>query len=96
MSKGKEKVVEIDDDELDFLPSLLADLAFDLGIPLEPIRSGVGTSARRMSPQITSSSGNSGDKGSSGSEDTLSEDQGDDSGEMSSPGTSGPDKRSTI
>ncbi|XP_015384306.1 uncharacterized protein LOC107176391 [Citrus sinensis] len=50
MSKGKEKVVEIDDDELDFLPSLLADPAFDLGIPLEPIRYSVGTSARRMIP----------------------------------------------
>ena len=50
MSKGKEKIIEVDDDELDFLPSLLADAAFDPGIPLEPIRSSVGTSARRMSP----------------------------------------------
>ena len=50
MSKGKEKVVEIDDDELGFLPSLLADSAFDPGAPLEPTRSSVGTSARRMSP----------------------------------------------
>ena len=96
MSKGKEKVIEVDDDELDFLPSLLADPAFDPGIPLEPIRSSIETSARRMSPQITSSSGNSGDKGSSGSEDTLSEDQGDDSGEMSSPGTSRPDRKSKV
>ena len=59
MSKGKEKVVVVDDDELDFLPSLLTDPAFDPGIPLEPIRSSVGTSARRMSPQATSSSGSS-------------------------------------
>ena len=29
MSKGKEKVIEIDDDELDFLSSLLSDPAFD-------------------------------------------------------------------
>ena len=74
MSKGKEKVIEIDDDELDFLPSLLADSAFDTGIPLEPVRPNVATSARRMSPQVTSSTGNSDDEGSSGSEDTLSED----------------------
>ena len=75
MSKGKEKVVEIDDDELGFLPSLLIDPAFDPGIPLEPIRSSVGTSARRMSPQTTSTSGSSGEEGSSGSENALSEDQ---------------------
>ena len=74
MSKGKEKVIEIDDDELDFLPSLLADPAFDHEIPLKPIRSSVGTSARRMSPQITFSTSNNSDEGSSGSEDTLSED----------------------
>ncbi|KAH9647643.1 protein DMR6-LIKE OXYGENASE 2 [Citrus sinensis] len=96
MSKGKEKVIEIEDDELGFLPSLLAGPAFDPEIPLETIRSSVGTSARRMSPQITSLTGNSDDEGSSGSEDTLSKDQGDDSGEMSSPGTSRPDKRSTL
>ena len=35
MSKGKEKVIEIDDTELDFLPNLLADSAFDPGIPLD-------------------------------------------------------------
>ena len=96
MSKGKDKVFEIEDDELGFLPSLLAGLAFDPEIPLEPIRSSVGTSARRMSPQITSSTGNSDDEGSSGLEDTLSEDQGDDLSEMSSPGTSRPDRRSTV
>ena len=96
MSKGKEKVIEIDDDELDFLPSLLADFVFDPGIPLEPIRSSVGTSAKRMSPQVTSSTSNSGDEGSSGLEATLSEDQGEDSGEMSSPGTSRPDRKSKI
>ncbi|GAY66441.1 hypothetical protein CUMW_248790 [Citrus unshiu] len=96
MSKSKEKVIDIDDKELDFLPSLLADPAFDPGIILKPIRSSVGTSARRMSPQITSSTSISGDEGSSGSEDTLSEDQGEDSGEMSSPGTSRPDKKSKV
>ena len=96
MSKGKEKVIEIDDDELDFLSSLLAGPTFDPVIPLEPIRSSVGTSPRRMSLQITSLTGNSGDKGSSSSEDTLSEDQKDDSSEMSSLGTSRPDKKSTV
>ena len=50
MSKGKEKVVVVDNDDLDFLPSLLTDPAFDPRIPLELIRSSVGTSARRMSP----------------------------------------------
>ena len=74
MSKGKEKVIEIDDDKLNFLPSLLDHPAFDPGVPLEPFRFSVGTSTRKMSPQITSSIGNSGDDGTSGSEDTLSED----------------------
>ncbi|XP_024043107.1 uncharacterized protein LOC112099840 [Citrus clementina] len=96
MSKGNEKVIEIEDDELGFLPSLLAGPAFDPEIPLEPIRSSIGTSARRMSPQITSSTGNSDDEGFSSSEDTLSKDQGDDSSEMSSPGTLRPDRRSTV
>ena len=50
MSKGKEKVIKIGDGELDFLPSLLADPTFDPEVPLEPFRSSVGTSARRMSP----------------------------------------------
>ena len=54
MLKGIENVIEIDDDELDILPSLLTDHTFDLGIPLEPIRSSVGTNARRISLQITS------------------------------------------
>ena len=49
-----------------------------------------------MSPQVTSSTGNSDDKGSSGSEVTLSEDQGNDSSEMPSPGTSRPDRRGTV
>ena len=75
MSKGKEKVIEIDEDELDFLPNVLADLAFDLGVPLEPFRCSVGNSARRMSPQITSSTGNSDSEGTYSLEDTLSEDQ---------------------
>ena len=96
MSKGKEKIVEIDDDELGFLPNLLTDPAFDPGIPLEPIRSSVGTSARRVSPQTTSTSGNSSEEGPSGSEDTLSEDQRGDSGGESSPGTSRPEGRGTV
>ena len=96
MSKGKEKVIEIDNDELDFLPGLLVDPAFDPGIPLEPIRSSVGTSARRMSPQITSSPSTSGDKGSSGSEDTLSEDPDEDSSEISSQGVSRLEKKSKV
>ncbi|GAY51186.1 hypothetical protein CUMW_132350 [Citrus unshiu] len=96
MSKGKEKVVEIDDDELGFLPNLLTDPAFDPGIPLEPIRSSVGTSARRMSPQTTSTSGSNGEEGSSGSEDTLSENGEGDSGEVSPSGTSRPEERGTI
>ncbi|XP_052290946.1 uncharacterized protein LOC127900341 [Citrus sinensis] len=96
MSKGKEKVVEIDDDELGFLPSLLTDPAFDPWIPLEPIRSIVGTSARRMSPQTTSTSGSSDEEGSSGSKNTLSEDQGGNSGKGSSPGTSRPEGQSTV
>ncbi|XP_052299219.1 uncharacterized protein LOC127902974 [Citrus sinensis] len=96
MSKGKEKVVEVGDDELGFLPSLLADSAFDPGAPLEPTRSSVRTSARRMSPQTTSTSGSSGEEGPSGSEDTLSEDQGGDSGEGSSPGAPRPERRSTV
>ncbi|XP_052295796.1 uncharacterized protein LOC127901830 [Citrus sinensis] len=95
MSKGKEKVIEVDDDELDFLPSLLTNPAFDPGIPLEPIKSSVGTSARRTSPQTTSSSGNSNEEGSSGSENTLSEGRGDDSGEVSPLGASPPEGRST-
>ncbi|XP_024036874.1 uncharacterized protein LOC112096895 [Citrus clementina] len=96
MSKGKEKVVEIDDDELSFLPGLLTDPAFDLGIPLEPIRFSVGTNARRMSPQTTSTSGSNGEEGSSGSEDTLSENGEGDSGEVSPSGTSRPEERGTV
>ncbi|KAK9201751.1 hypothetical protein WN944_016957 [Citrus x changshan-huyou] len=87
MSKGKENVIEVDDDELDFLPSLLTDPAFDPGIPLEPIRSSVGTSARRI---------DSDEEGSSGSENTLSEGRGDDSGEVFPSGVSRPEGRSTI
>ncbi|KAL9460182.1 hypothetical protein AB3S75_003396 [Citrus x aurantiifolia] len=93
MPKGKEKMIEVDDDELDFLPSLLIDPAFDPRIPLEPIRSSVGTSARRMSPEPTTSPSNSDDDESSGLEDTLSEDPGDDSGEESLPGVSRIEKR---
>ncbi|KAL9448158.1 hypothetical protein AB3S75_015600 [Citrus x aurantiifolia] len=96
MSKGKEKIVEIDDDELGFLPSLLTDPAFDPGIPLEPIRSSVGTSARRMSPQTTSTSGSNGEDGSSGSESTSTENGEGDSGEVSPSGTSRPEERGTV
>ncbi|XP_052300300.1 uncharacterized protein LOC127903721 [Citrus sinensis] len=96
MSKGKEKVLEVDDDELNFLPSLLTDPAFDPGIPLEPIRSSVGTSARKMSPQTTSSSGNSDEEGFSGSKNTQSEGRGDDSDEVSPSGASPPEGRSTV
>ncbi|XP_024041923.1 uncharacterized protein LOC112099054 [Citrus clementina] len=94
MSKGKEKVIEVDDDELDFLPSLLADPAFDLGIPLEPIRPSIGTSARRMSPEATTS--NSNDDGSSDSVDTLSEDPREDSGEASSLEVSQPERKRNL
>ncbi|KAL9440925.1 hypothetical protein AB3S75_019576 [Citrus x aurantiifolia] len=96
MSKGKEKIVEIDDDELGFLPSLLTDPAFDPGIPLEPIRSSVGTSARRMSPQTTSTSGSNGENESSGSEGTSSENGEGDSGEVSPSRTSRPEERGTV
>ncbi|XP_052290948.1 uncharacterized protein LOC127900342 [Citrus sinensis] len=96
MSKGREKVVEIDDDELGFLPGLLTDPAFDPGIPLEPIRFSVGTSARRMSPQTTSTTGNNGEEGPSGSEDTLSENEEGDSGEVSPSGTPRPEERATV
>ncbi|XP_052295262.1 uncharacterized protein LOC127901752 [Citrus sinensis] len=96
MSKGKEKVIEVDDDGLDFLPSLLTDPAFDPEILLEPIRSSVRTSTRSMSPQTTSTSGSNGEDGSSGSEDTLSEGRGDDSGEASPSGAPRPEGRSTI
>lgn len=94
MSKGKEKVIEVDDDELDFLPGLLADPAFDPGIPLEPIRRNIGTSARRMSPEATIS--NNDDDESSCLEDTLSEDPGEDSGEASSPGVSRPERKRNL
>ena len=86
MSKGKEKVVEIDDEKIGFLPNLLTDPTFDLGIPLETIRSSVGTSARRMSPQTTSTSGSNDEERSSGSEGTLSENGEGDSGEVSPSG----------
>ncbi|XP_052290096.1 uncharacterized protein LOC112498954 [Citrus sinensis] len=96
MSKGKEKVVEIDDNEIGFLPNLLTDPAFDLGIPLEPIRSSVGTSARRLSPQTTSTSGSNDKERSSGSEGTLSKNGEGDSGEVSPSGTSRPEERGTV
>ncbi|XP_052291805.1 uncharacterized protein LOC127900659 [Citrus sinensis] len=96
MSKGKEKVVEVDDDELDFLPSLLTNPAFDPEVPLEPVRPSVRTSARSMSPQTTSTSGSNGEDGSSDSEDTLSGGRGDDSGEASPSGAPRPEGRSTI
>ena len=96
MLKGKEKVIEVDDDELDFLPGLLADLAFDPRIPLELIRSSVRTSARRMSPDVTTSPNNSDDEESSDSEDILSENPGEDSSEVSSPRVSRPEKKRKL
>ncbi|ESR53850.1 hypothetical protein CICLE_v10023841mg, partial [Citrus x clementina] len=66
------------------------------GPPVSGVGSSVGTSARRMSPQTTSTSGSSSEEGPSGSEDTLSEDQGGDSGEGSSPGAPRPEGRSTV
>ena len=39
MSKGKEKVIEVVDDELDFLPDILADPTFDQGWAKYPTRS---------------------------------------------------------
>ena len=97
MSKDKEKVIEVDDDELDFLPGLLAEPAFDPRILLEPIRSAnVGTSARRMSLEVTTSPSNSDDEGSSGSEDTLGEDTGEDSGEVFLPGAARPEKNGKL
>lgn len=67
MSKSKEKVIEIDDDELDFLLGLLAEPAFDPKIPSEPVApSSVRSNARRMSPEVTTSPSNSDDEGSFG------------------------------
>lgn len=67
MSKSKEKVIEIDDDELDFLLGLLAEPAFDPRIPLELVApSSVRSSTRRMSPEVTTSPSNSDDEGSFG------------------------------
>ena len=97
MSKGKEKVIEVEDDELDFLPGLLAEPAFDPRILLEPIRSAnVGTNARSMSPEVTTSPNNNDDEGSFGSKDALSEDIGEDSGEVSSPGAARPEKNRKL
>ena len=93
MLKGKEKVIKLDDEKLDVMSGLLADPAFDLRIPLKSIRSSVRTNAKRTSPEITSLPCNSGDEGSSGSDDTLSKDSGEDSGEVSSPGVSRPGKK---
>ncbi|KAL9437986.1 hypothetical protein AB3S75_023785 [Citrus x aurantiifolia] len=85
MSKDKEKVIEIDDDELDFLPNLLAEPAFDPKIPLELVRpSSIRSSARRMSSEVTTSPSNSNDEGSSSSKETISENPGEESGEASS------------
>ncbi|KAL9450596.1 hypothetical protein AB3S75_012346 [Citrus x aurantiifolia] len=96
MPKGKEKVIEVDDDELDFLLGLLADPTFDPMILLEPIRSSTGIGARRMSHEVTTSPSNSDNKGSSGSEDTLNEDPSEDSGEVSPPGVSRPEKKKKL
>ncbi|KAL9409308.1 hypothetical protein AB3S75_047656 [Citrus x aurantiifolia] len=86
MTKDKEKVIEVDDDdEQGFQPGLLAKHALNPMIPLESIRSSsIEASTRRMSPEVTTSPSNSNGEGSSGSEDTLSEDPGEGSGEASS------------
>ncbi len=68
MSKGKEKVIEIDDDKLNFLPGLLTEPIFDPRISLEPVgHSSVRSSARRMSPEVSTSSNKSNDEKSSSS-----------------------------
>ena len=73
MSKGKEKEIKIDDDELDFLPGLLTEPIFDPRIPLELVgHSSVRSSARRMSPEVSTSSSKSNNDESSSSEETLS------------------------
>ncbi|KAL9411905.1 hypothetical protein AB3S75_045498 [Citrus x aurantiifolia] len=98
MTKGKDKVIEVDDDdELGFLPGILAKHAFDPKIPLELIRSSsIGASTRRMSHEVTTSPSNSNDDGSSGSEDTLSEDPCEGSGEASSPEVAQSEKRRKL
>ena len=97
MSKGKEKVIEIDDDELDFLSNLLAEPAFDPRIPLEPVRpSSVRSSARRMSPEVTTWPSNSNDEGSFGLEETISEHPSEESGEASSPEIARPQKKRKL
>ena len=54
VSKEKKKVIEIDNDEFDFLPSLLTKSIFDPRILLKPIGdSSVRDSARRMPPQVS-------------------------------------------
>lgn len=74
MSKGKEKVIEIDDDELDFLVDLLMKPIFDPRILLETVgHSSVTSSVGRMSPEIFTSSDKSSENESSSSEETLSE-----------------------
>ncbi|XP_024042910.1 uncharacterized protein LOC112099700 [Citrus clementina] len=80
MSKSKEKVIEIDDDELDFLLGLLAEPAFDPRIPLEPVApSSVRSSARRMSP-----------------EKTINGHPSEESGEASSPELARPEKKRKL
>ena len=86
MSKGKEKVIEIDDDEPDFLFRMLIEPIFDSKIPLEPVgNSSVRSSARRMSPEVSTSSSKSNDDESFSLEETLSGYLGDEASEASSP-----------
>ncbi|XP_052291876.1 uncharacterized protein LOC127900711 [Citrus sinensis] len=80
MSKSKEKVIEIDDDELDFLLGLLAEPAFDPRIPLELVApSSVRSSTRRMSP-----------------EKTINGHPSEESGEASSPELARPEKKRKL
>lgn len=86
-----------DDDELGFLPGLLAKHAFDPRILLESIKySSTGASTRKMSPEVITSLSNSNDEGSSGLEDTLSEDPSEGSSEASSPEVARPEKRRKL
>ena len=97
MSKGKENVIEIDDDELDFLPDLLTEPAFNPRISLEPVRpSSVKNSAMRMSPEVTTSPSNSNDEGSFGLEETISGHPSEESGEASSPEIARPQKKRKL
>ena len=97
MSKGKRKVIEIDDDEPDFLLRLLARPIFNPMIPLEPVgHSSVRSSGRRMSPEVSTSPRKSNDDESFGSEETINGYPGEESGETSSPKIARPEKKTKL